>query len=132
MSPFDFTDSILITKKKIDRELTVRHYLPFIINRSLSFGVDTVMYANEMNLNSHIDKKLQYDYLFHMISKRNSKNRWIKKSQDETLTMIREHYNCTIEKAREAMSILSKEQIEEIKKKSHSNEFSRYAHRDPP
>ena len=68
MKPFDFVNSINITKKNLMRgsyndELSEKAYIPFLTNRSLSYFTDTLLYANEMNRYSTLDNKLQYEYL---------------------------------------------------------------------
>ena len=45
MSPFDYVDLIL-HKKKEDDELQFGDYAPFLVNRSLSYHLDCVLYVN--------------------------------------------------------------------------------------
>ena len=40
----------------------VKKYPSYIVNRCLSSFTDTVLYANEMNKNSHLPNKMQYDF----------------------------------------------------------------------
>ena len=71
MNPFDYLKSINATKKNIMvDDITESEYNAFIINRGLSFFPDTVLYANEMNLNHHLDSRLQYDFLINIIKKK--------------------------------------------------------------
>ena len=63
MSPFDFVNSINYSKKNLMvDEQSEEEYIPFLTNRALSYFPDTILYAQEMNINGHIDKKLQYNY----------------------------------------------------------------------
>ena len=58
----DIIPSILQTKKDVlENE---KDYTAFVVNRALSYHIDCLMYANQMNLNSKLDSKLQYHYLF--------------------------------------------------------------------
>lgn len=117
MNPFDFVRSITQTKEyMMTDELAEKAYIPYLINRSLSFDVDTVMYANEMNRCHNLDHRMQYDYYYHLLPKRKFFSKWIKKEEDEDLQAVREYYNCSITKAKEALTILSRKQIEHIKK----------------
>ena len=60
MSPFDYVNQILQGKKQlIVDDVTESEYVPFLVNRSLSYQIDCLSYANEMNRRSFIDKKLQ-------------------------------------------------------------------------
>ncbi len=64
MNPFEYVNAINTTKKDIMiDELAEKAYNPFIINRSLSYFNDTVLMANEMNINHHLDNRLQFDFL---------------------------------------------------------------------
>ena len=54
MSPFDYVKEILQGKKQlITDELTEKEYVPFIVNRSLSYHQDCVFFANEVNRRHH-------------------------------------------------------------------------------
>jgi len=118
ISPFDFAKSATHTKEYLmEDEESEKSYVPFLINKTLSFNVETLMYANEMNLCSNLDKKLQYDYYFHILPKKKYYNKWFKKKDNDTLVMLMDYYNCSIQKAREAMNLLSDEQIKTIRKK---------------
>ena len=61
----DWLKSINETKTNLiddDPQLEPK-YLPYIVNRCLSGHIDSLMYANEMNINHSLDYKLQYDFL---------------------------------------------------------------------
>ena len=68
----DWLNSINMTKKNLmdeDPDLE-SEYPPYIINRCLSGFLDTIMYSNEMNMVSTLDKKLQYDFFLNSIRTR--------------------------------------------------------------
>jgi len=68
MSPFDYVNQILQGKKNlIVDEVTEKEYSPFLTNRSLSYHMDCLMFANEMNSRHFIDKKMQNDFLLNTI-----------------------------------------------------------------
>ena len=64
----DYLYSINQSKKNIlnDDIDAERGYPPYIINRCLSSFTDTVLYANEMNKNPSLPKKMQYDFFINM------------------------------------------------------------------
>lgn len=122
MSPFDYVNAINTSKKDLIRssdnpELAEKSYVPFVVNKALSYFVDTIMYANEMNINSHIDYKLQNDYYLNSVrvSKRFSK--WSKKIEDSDVESIQEYYKVSFAKAVEIYKVLTSEQINLIKEK---------------
>ena len=118
ISPFDFVNSIQFDKKEmIVDEWSEKQYNPFIINKSLSFGADTVIQANEMNSRPHLDKKLQYDFLRSIISAKKRYNKWLKKEKLEAIDIVKQYYGYNTVKAQEVVSILSQKQIDLIKQK---------------
>ena len=113
LSPFDYTKSIDSKSEQLD----IADYNSFMINRALSFGADTCLFANEMNINSNIPKEWQYDFLYYGIPKKKRYNRWIKFDKIDNIDVIMENYNCSFQKAIEYSKILTEEQIEELKKR---------------
>jgi hypothetical protein len=115
----DWLNSINQTKKNIIDENpdSERTYNPYIINRCMSGHIDTILCANEMNLNSHLDKKLQYDFYINIIRPKKRYSPWLKKEKFDDLSLVKEYYGYSDEKAKNALKLLSKEQIDYIKLK---------------
>lgn len=101
-------------EEDIDSE---KQYLPYIINRCMSGFIDTIMYSNEMNLNPHLDKKLQYDFYLNSIRTKKRFSPWMRKEEIKDLEVVKSYYGYSNEKAKQALSILNKEQLEQIKSK---------------
>lgn len=117
ISPFDFANSINFTKENlIVDETTEKEYNPFIVNRAMGFAADTVIPANEMNARPHIDNKMQYDFLCGVVRKSKRYTKWMK-SEEENLDAIQKYFGYSFNKAKEALRILSAEDIERIKDK---------------
>ena len=119
MTPFDFINAINLTKKNLFEDPQAeKDYLPFLVNRGLSYFPDTVLYANEMNRNSGIPKDWQFSFFLNTIPKKRRFSKWHKKDADsESLTLVKEYFGYSSEKALEALSILSDEQLSMIKEK---------------
>ena len=118
MNRFKFTDAINYTKEDIMiDDITEKAYNPFLINRSLSYFPDTVLAANEMNRNHHIDNRLQFDFFINIIRKRKRFSKWFKPEQISDLEIVKEYYGYSNEKARQILTLLSTEQINELKTK---------------
>ena len=118
MSPFDFADFIL-RKKVPDEELDFKEYAPFLINRSLSYHLDCVLYVNDMNLYPNLDKDMQYQYLLNSIRPMKRKfNGWNKAEVLKDLDCVKEYFGYSNQKAKEALRILSEEDIAEIRKRT--------------
>ena len=120
MSPFDYVNAILQNKKPlIVDELTEKEYQPFLVNRSLSYHKDCIMYANEMNRRHFLDKKLQFDFLLNTVrSQRRPFAKWAKAEKSDDLECIKQIYGFSDTKAREAMRLLSNEQIQQLKEQT--------------
>ena len=118
MNPFDYLNSINHTKEDImDDDIKEAGYNAFLINRSLSYFQDTVLLANEMNRYHHLDNKLQYHFLINITRKRKRFSKWIKPDVVSDIEVVKEYYGYNNEKARQALSLLSPQQIELIRKK---------------
>ena len=118
MSPFDFLKAINETKKDIMvDDISEKEYNPFIINRGLSFFKDTILYANEMNRYHHLDHRVQFDFFINIIRKKKRWSKWIKASDVDNLELIKEYYGYSNEKAKSALSLMSNEQIEQLKQR---------------
>ena len=118
MTPFDFVNLVLHTKKP-DDELDFKDYAPFIVNRSLSYHIDCVLYANEMNLWPNTDKDMQYEYLLNSIRPMKRKFApWQKPKKDEDIDCVKTYFGYSNEKAIQALHILNDEQIAEIRKRT--------------
>lgn len=96
---------------------TEKAYPPFIVNKCLSGFIDTILYANEMNINHFLDKKLQYDFLLYSVRSRKRFSPWLKKEKFDELELIKKYYGYSNEKAKIALSMLNEKQIDYIKTK---------------
>ena len=116
----DYLNSINYTKENrmnSDDPLWEKHYPPYIVNKCLSHHMDTVMYANEMNLYPNLDKKLQYNFLINTVRSRKRFSPWDKKEKMNDLEVVKQYYGYSNEKARQALNILTPDQIDFIKTK---------------
>jgi hypothetical protein len=116
-NPFDYATAILQSKKQlIVDDLTEKEYQPFLVNRALSQHKDCVLFANEMNRRHHSDKKLQNDFLLNTVrSMKRPFAKWAKAEKNDDLECIKLAFSLSDSKAREALRLLSKEQILQLK-----------------
>ena len=118
MSPFDFVNDITYGKKNLigkEDDLAEKLYQPFLVNKSLSYFSDTIMYANEMNRRHGLDNKLQYQYLLNSIRPSRRYAKWVKKVENSDFEAVQEYFKYSNEKTFEALSLLSSDQISLIK-----------------
>ena len=94
-----------------------KQYIPYIINKGLSYGADTVIQANEMNSRPHLDKKLQFQFLINNIRPKKRFNKWIKADKIESIEVIKQYYGYSTDKARQVLPLLNQSQIDLIEQK---------------
>ena len=117
-SPFDFLNEINYGKNNlIVDDITEKQYNAFMVNRGLSYFNDTVLMANEMNLNHHLDSRLQNDFLINIVRKKKRFSKWNKPETVSDVEVVKEYYGYSNEKARQALSLLTKEQLDILKQK---------------
>ena len=88
-----------------------KEYLPFVVNRTLSYFLDTVLYANEVNVQSHTDNKMQFDFLLNTIRANRRFSRWLKPEENEDIDAIKEYYGYSSQKARDVLDIFTRSQL---------------------
>lgn len=117
MNPFDFLNSINQTKENLLEENPdlEKEYNAFIINRGLSLFQDTIIFANEMNVHHNLDNKLQYEFFLNSIRPRKRFSKWYKKDEDNDLEVVKEYYGYSNSLALQALTVLSKKDLDKIK-----------------
>lgn len=119
-NPFEYANQILHGKKNlIVDEATEKEYNPFLINRTLSYHYDCVLFANEMNMRHQLDKKMQNSFLINTVrSKRRPFVKWAKPEKNENIQCVKEFFGFSDKKAIEALRLLNDEQIQKLKEKT--------------
>ena len=112
----DYLYSINQSKKNIleDDPDAARKYPAYVVNRCLSSFTDTVLYANEMNKNSHLPPKMQYDFFLNSVKPRKRFSPWARKDSIDYLDIVKEYYGYNDDKALQALRILTKDQLDKI------------------
>ena len=115
----DWLNSINFTKEDltVDDPDVVKGYTPYIVNRCLSGHLDTILYANEMNLHNHLDKDMQYQFFLNSLRKRKRFSPWLRKDKVDNLNIIKKYYGYSNEKALQALRLLTQQQLDYIKKR---------------
>lgn len=124
---FDIVNSIYEKKPYPWFEIE-KEYNAFMINRALSQGMDTVLFANEMNRLAHIDAELQAAYFLYNTGIRAKKrfNKWAKASEAEAdVQLIMDHYKMNRRKAEEILDLVDMDSIKLKSDKGGLNENTR-------
>ena len=111
----DIIPSILQHKNPVLEDS--KDYNAFVVNRAISFHYDCVLQANEMNQYPSLPANMQYQFLLNSIrGYKRPFRKWEKRETIENLDAVKEYYNYSNEKAKEAFVLLNATQLEEIKK----------------
>ena len=115
----DWLNSINFTKENLVEEDpdVIKEYSPYIINRCLSGNLDCILFVNEMNKYSFIDKDMQYSFYLNTLRKKKRFSPWLRKDKVTDLAIIKQYYGYSNEKAENALKILTPEQIKFIKQR---------------
>ena len=115
----DWLNSINFNKNNLIEEDTsvIKDYPPYIINRCLSGHLDCIMFANEMNKYSFLDKDMQYSFYLNTLRKKKRFSPWLRKDKVTDLQSVKQYYGYSNEKASQALKILSKQQLDYIKQR---------------
>jgi hypothetical protein len=135
-SPFDYVNSINKTKQNMMRdtendELAEKGYNQYLTNNALSYFPDTILHANLMNQNYHLDNRPQYEFLLNSIRPKKRFAKWVKSVSYEELDIVATYYDCNITRAREYLSLLSGEQITAMKKQLETGGLQNEPNRQP-
>ena len=121
MNPFDYVNAINshkdIVRESNNPELAEKLYHSFMVNRALSYHIDTILYANEMNLYSEIPAIMQNDYYLNSTRPKKRYAKWHKRLEDEAIEVIQEFYGVSMAKALDIYKVLTEDQIDAIKQK---------------
>lgn len=104
-------------KEKLDFEDINKEYNPWVVNQAMSYYLDTVLFAAEMNKVYFLDRQMQYDFLFYAIKKKKRKYvPWVKKvKESDDISVIKEVYQISNKKANEILNILTSDQLETLR-----------------
>jgi len=117
LSPFDFVNSVSSSKQDIFNNDTEAEYVPFVVNRALSYHADCILSANLMNLYNNLPKRSQYSFYLNSLRPRKRYAKWVKKDNEgegSILSFFQEAFKLTEKDAKIAISLLSEEQIEQL------------------
>ena len=115
----DWLNSINFNKNNLIEEDpdVIKNYPPYIINRCLSGNLDCIMFVNEMNKYSFLEKDMQYTFYLNTLRKKKRFSPWLRKDKVTDLQSVKQYYGYSNEKASQALKILSKQQLEYIKQR---------------
>ena len=116
----EYLNAINFTKKNLmdsEDKLWEKKYPAFIVNKILSGFSDTIMFVNEMNRNHFLDKDMQFQFLLNSIRSKKRFSPFLRASKLKDIECVKEYYGYSNDKAKSALDILTKEQLNLIKEK---------------
>lgn len=121
-SPFDFIKSISSSKEDLVKtadhpDQVEKQYVPYVVNRGLSYFNDTILHANEMNRCHGLFKDAQYRYYLGALRTRNRFSKWHKAEKSSDLDNIQTVYQCNRTIAKQYLKVLTPEDLQQINNK---------------
>lgn len=114
---FEFVKAVTFTKEDLleDNPANIAGYVPYLVNKSLSYFPDCIMYANEMNRRWELPKDAQYRFFLNTLRKSKRFSKWVKKTSSDDLTAVQNYYGYSRQKAQQALLLLTEEQLAHIR-----------------
>ena len=93
-----------------------KSYSPFLVNRGMSMHRDLALWANQMNINNHLEDRLQYDFFFYGIRQQKRNAPWVKRGKEEYLPAVQRFFEYSPQKSKELIKsgILTDEDLAKI------------------
>jgi len=116
----DYLPAINHTKKNLmdsDDPMWEKKYPAFMVNKIVGSFQDTISKANEMNRYHFLDRDMQFRFLLNSIRSKKRFTPFLRSEQIEDIECVKEYYGYNMDKARSALKLLTKEQLELMKQK---------------
>lgn len=113
---FDFLNDIYVGKQDILTEANAGIYSPYVINMCLAGNIDTIMYAQQLNMLPNISKFQHFKYLLYSLPRKKRYSKMVRADKIADIEIVKEYYSCSTVKAKENLKLLTKENIEDMKK----------------
>ena len=105
-----------ISYNKTNNSELKQHYNSFLVNKAFSLYPDTILHANDMNMNHHLTNEMQHSFLFNVVRRRKRWAKWPKKINNNTINMVASAYNVNYSKAISISKLLTDAQIKQIER----------------
>ena len=107
LNVFDFVNEISFGKNDILSPDNEKEYVPFIVNKALSYHMDTLFFANEINKYHELSKSAQFQFYLSTLRPRKRFAKWVKRIDPEDVELVCNALNCNVQRAKEALEILT-------------------------
>lgn len=119
MDAFDYVRAINSGTDLFDNpeqpDLVEKGYVPFLTNRAMSYHLDTVLYANEMNRYPDLPHKAQFSYLISTCKPRKRFSKWPKAQRGEDIELVKKVYKVNTRRALTMMTLLTEDQLGKLR-----------------
>ena len=116
----DYLPAINHTKKNLmdsDDPMWEKKYPAFMVNKIVGSFQDTISKANEMNRYHFLDRDMQFQFLLNSIRSKKRFTPFLRSELIEDIECVKEYYGYSMDKARSALKLLTKEQLILIKQR---------------
>lgn len=117
MNPFEFVKAINKGNDIMKTPLDEKDYNAFLVNRTMSRFADVIGIAHLMNRYHNLPSKLQFSFWLNTARAKSRFKKGSKKKPNHDLELVKEYFNYSDRKAREALNILTEEQVKHMRQK---------------
>ena len=114
---FDYINDISYDKKRLaDNDAQFeKNYNVFMVGRWASYQIDSVHWANALNLyGSAVTKREHYDFLYHVLKRQKRYGKWHKEVKSDQIDAICEYYSINKTQAEAMLELISKDELDHI------------------
>ena len=120
MNPFDIIGKLNTSFVDEWSEIGDNQYTDFIIDRAMSYHLDTVMFANEVTLRHQMPRRWKYDfYRLAIQPKKKRFAKWSKPEENDDTQLIMDVYQVNRQRAGQILSLINKKDLEFIREKTY-------------
>ena len=123
---FEYVNAVTLTKDTsgLADPTFEKNYVPFIVNRALSYFQDSVLAANLMNERPWLDKRLQFLFLLNTLRPRKRFSKWLKHNVSEDARVVAEYYGCSLRQAIPLTNLHSSDQLTHMRQRIYKGGFA--------
>lgn len=117
-NPFEIVGGLNTSTEDNWESIGEKDYVSFMVDRAMSYHIDTVMLASEVTQRFNMPKQWQYDFYRTAISPKKKRfSKWAKPEEVADIELIIEAYGVNRQKAMTILSCINNSNINEIRDK---------------
>lgn len=113
LSPWDIADNVFMKKERIDP--VADGYDIWMMNKICSNNIDTIYFAEIVNMYPNISKIMSYDFYYYGLDKGRRYGKWRKNLKDEDIEIVCKAFKVNKLKAVEYLKVIGESGLKKVK-----------------